>query len=156
MFSSLDKWELVGARPLHLAAARPFCHLKAPLGLSLFCFAPQTRICLLFLIIEVNDKCSHHSNSKNNAPLWCIDPICKDGTTYIPNNYGYDHCSNRFPHTITLLVKFRVIILSLRWFLPAEKLPPGRFTLFSAAFYSSDPWQRHQGEPSARWPAPPR
>ena len=30
------------------------------------------------------------------------------------------------------------------------------FTLSSAAFYSSDPWQRHQGEPSARWPAPPR
>ena len=25
--------------------ARPFCHLKAPLGLSLFRFAPQTRIC---------------------------------------------------------------------------------------------------------------
>ena len=24
--------------------ARPFCRLKAPLGLSLFCFAPQTRI----------------------------------------------------------------------------------------------------------------
>ena len=89
---SYTKRELVGARPLHLAAARPFCHLKAPLGLSLFRFAPQTRICLLFLIIEVNDKCSHHSNSKNNAPLWCIDPICKDGTTYIPNNYGYDHC----------------------------------------------------------------
>ena len=31
-----------------------------------------------------------------------------------------------------------------------------RFTLFSEVFYSSDPWQRHQGEPSARWPAPPR
>ena len=29
------KRELVGARPLHLAAARPFRHLKAPLGLSL-------------------------------------------------------------------------------------------------------------------------
>ena len=25
--------------------ARPFCRLKAPLGLSLFCFAPQTRTC---------------------------------------------------------------------------------------------------------------
>ena len=37
--------ELVGARPLHLAAARPFGRLKAPLGLSLFCFAPQTRTC---------------------------------------------------------------------------------------------------------------
>ena len=27
--------ELVGARPLHLAGTRPFCYLKAPLGLSL-------------------------------------------------------------------------------------------------------------------------
>ena len=27
--------ELVGARPLHLAGARPFCYLKASLGLSL-------------------------------------------------------------------------------------------------------------------------
>ena len=27
--------ELVGARPLHLACARPLCRLKAPLGLSL-------------------------------------------------------------------------------------------------------------------------
>ena len=27
--------ELVGAKPLHLANARPFCRLKAPLGLSL-------------------------------------------------------------------------------------------------------------------------
>ena len=36
---------LSGVRPLHLAAARPFGHLKAPLGLSLFRFAPQTRTC---------------------------------------------------------------------------------------------------------------
>mgnify|MGYP000773517740 CR=1 FL=1 len=41
---SYTKRELVGAGPLHLAYARPFCRLKAPLGLSLFCFAPQTRI----------------------------------------------------------------------------------------------------------------
>ena len=45
MIYLFDKLELVGARPLHLAAARPFCHLKAPLGLSLFRFAPQTRSC---------------------------------------------------------------------------------------------------------------
>ena len=42
---SFHKRELVGARPLHLAAARPFGRLKAPLGLSLFRFAPQTRTC---------------------------------------------------------------------------------------------------------------
>ena len=33
--AELDKSELVGARPLHLACARPRCRLKAPLGLSL-------------------------------------------------------------------------------------------------------------------------
>ena len=36
---------LVGARPLHLANARPFGRLKAPLGLSLLCCAAQTRAC---------------------------------------------------------------------------------------------------------------
>ena len=34
---------LVGARPLHLANARPFGRLKAPLGLSLLRCAVQTR-----------------------------------------------------------------------------------------------------------------
>ena len=34
---------LVGARPLHLACARPFGRLKAPLGLSLLRCASQTR-----------------------------------------------------------------------------------------------------------------
>ena len=34
---------LVGARPLHLACARPRCRLKAPLGLSLLRYASQTR-----------------------------------------------------------------------------------------------------------------
>ena len=37
---------LVGARPLHLASARPFGRLKAPLGLSLLRCAAQTRACL--------------------------------------------------------------------------------------------------------------
>ena len=40
---SYTKRELVGAGPLHLAYARPFCRLKAPLGLSLLRFAVQTR-----------------------------------------------------------------------------------------------------------------
>ena len=35
--------ELVGAMPLHLAVARPFCRLKSPLGTSLFRCASQTR-----------------------------------------------------------------------------------------------------------------
>ena len=41
----LCKRELVGAQPLHLAIARPFCRLKAPLGLSLLHFVSQTRTC---------------------------------------------------------------------------------------------------------------
>ena len=40
---------LVGARPLHLACARPFGRLKAPLGLSLLRFAAQTRTTLFLL-----------------------------------------------------------------------------------------------------------
>ena len=43
------KRELVGARPLHLAYARPFGRLKAPLGLSLLRFAAQTRTTLFLL-----------------------------------------------------------------------------------------------------------
>ena len=43
------KRELVGARPLHLAYARPFGRLKAPLGLSLLHFAAQTRTTLFLL-----------------------------------------------------------------------------------------------------------
>ena len=41
--------ELVGAGPLHLAYARPFGRLKAPLGLSLLHFAAQTRTTLFLL-----------------------------------------------------------------------------------------------------------
>ena len=42
---SYTKRELVGAGPLHLAYARPFGRLKAPLGLSLLRCAAQTRAC---------------------------------------------------------------------------------------------------------------
>ena len=47
--NSYTKRELVGARPLHLAYARPFGRLKAPLGLSLLRFAAQTRTTLFLL-----------------------------------------------------------------------------------------------------------
>ena len=40
-----DNGHLSGARPLHLACARPFGRLKAPLGLSLLRCAAQTRAC---------------------------------------------------------------------------------------------------------------
>jgi len=36
------KCELVGVKLRHLAIARPFCRLKAPLGLSLLHFVSQT------------------------------------------------------------------------------------------------------------------
>ena len=44
IFGQFCKLELVGAQPLHLAIARPFCRLKAPLGFSLLHFVSQTRI----------------------------------------------------------------------------------------------------------------
>ena len=37
--------ELVGGKPLHLAGARPFCRLKAPLGLSLLRSARKRELC---------------------------------------------------------------------------------------------------------------
>ena len=40
--------ELVGAKPLHLACARPFCRLKAPLGLSLLRCACKREFSILF------------------------------------------------------------------------------------------------------------
>ena len=43
--SEEGQWSLVGARPLHLACARPFGRLKAPPGLSLLRCAAQTRAC---------------------------------------------------------------------------------------------------------------
>ena len=49
---------LVGARPLHLANARPFGRLKAPLGLSLLRCAAQTRACLW------QAEQAHHSPGK--------------------------------------------------------------------------------------------
>ena len=39
------KRELVGAQPLHLADARPFCRLHTPLGCALLNFIQQTRTC---------------------------------------------------------------------------------------------------------------
>ena len=49
---------LSGRRPLHLANARPFGRLKAPLGLSLLRCAAQTRACLW------QAEQVHHTTSK--------------------------------------------------------------------------------------------
>ena len=57
-----DKRELVGARPLHLADARPFGRLKAPLGLSLVRCAAQT---LTFENTSLSAACK-----KKQGKLW--------------------------------------------------------------------------------------
>ena len=54
---------LVGARPLHLANARPFGRLKAPLGLSLLRCAAQTRACLWQA-----EQAHHANNEKQEVP----------------------------------------------------------------------------------------
>ena len=54
---------LVGARPLHLANARPFGRLKAPLGLSLLRCAAQTRACLW------QAEQAHHTTSKEKQSV---------------------------------------------------------------------------------------
>ena len=54
---------LVGARPLHLANARPFGRLKAPLGLSLLRCAAQMRACLW------QAEQAHHAASKEKQSV---------------------------------------------------------------------------------------
>ena len=54
---------LSGQRPLHLANARPFGRLKAPLGLSLLRCASQTRACLW------QAEQAHHAPSKEKQSV---------------------------------------------------------------------------------------
>ena len=54
---------LVRAKPLHLANARPFGRLKAPLGLSLLRCAAQTRACL-----RQAEQAHHANNEKQEVP----------------------------------------------------------------------------------------
>ena len=56
---------LVGARPLHLACARPFGRLKAPLGLSLLRCAAQTRACRV-----AGGAGSHLRQRKTGSSRW--------------------------------------------------------------------------------------
>ena len=55
---------LSGQRPLHLANARPFGRLKAPLGLSLLRCAAQTRACLWQA-----EQAHHANNEKQEVPV---------------------------------------------------------------------------------------
>ena len=65
---SYTKRELVGARPLHLAYARPFCRLKAPLGLSLLRSTAQTRTFENTLISAVCKKTQGKLWQKERGP----------------------------------------------------------------------------------------
>ena len=58
-----DSGHLSGRRPLHLANARPFSRLKAPLGLSLLRCATQTRACLW------QAEQAHHTTSKEKQSV---------------------------------------------------------------------------------------
>ena len=58
-----DSGHLSGRRPLHLANARPFGRLKAPLGLSLLRCASQTRACLWQA-----EQAHHANNEKQEVP----------------------------------------------------------------------------------------
>ena len=61
---------LVGATPLHLACARPFGRLKAPLGLSLLRCAAQTRACRV-----AGGTGSHPRQRKTERSRWGT-PCC--------------------------------------------------------------------------------
>ena len=60
---------LSGRRPLHLANARPFGRLKAPLGLSLLRCAAQTRACLWQA-----EQAHHANNEKQKVPTGAFLP----------------------------------------------------------------------------------
>ena len=60
-----DSGHLSGRRLLHLANARPFGRLKAPLGLSLLRCAAQTRACLW------QAKQAHHANNEKQEVPTC-------------------------------------------------------------------------------------
>ena len=79
------KRELVGAQPLHLVIARPFCRLKAPLGLSLLHFVSQTRTCrslVVYLIMAYTAKPRNGQDRSLQLILYCganIQMICRAG-----------------------------------------------------------------------------
>ena len=60
---------LSGRRPLHLANARPFGRLKAPLGLSLLRCAAKTRACLWQA-----EQAHHANNEKQKVPTGAFLP----------------------------------------------------------------------------------
>ena len=88
---SYTKRELVGARPLHLAYARPFCRLKAPLGLSLLRCASQTRTCRG----EAPPSCCARPFCRLKAPLGLSLLRCAAQTRTFENTLLSATCKKR-------------------------------------------------------------
>ena len=95
--------ELVGARPLHLACARPFCCSKAPLGLSLLRCASQTRSMRFERSGKGQELSRGHKFSilENFLPLWdcfllgraCPKPCqIKAKGHYLPRCFSFRFC----------------------------------------------------------------
>ena len=83
---------LVGARPLHLACARPFGRLKAPLGLSLLRCAAQTRACLW-----QEEQAHHANNEKQEVPSGGELPAVHIAIVCGFNRKFYKQCNSQRP-----------------------------------------------------------
>ena len=83
---------LVGARPLHLASARPFGRLKAPLGLSLLRCAAQTRACLWQA-----EQAHHANNEKQEVPSGGELPAVHITFVCGLNRKFYKQCNSQRP-----------------------------------------------------------
>ena len=88
---SYTKRELVGAGPLHLAYARPFGRLKAPLGLSLLRCASQTRTCRG----EAPPSCYARPFCRLKAPLGLSLLRCASQTRTFENTSLSATCKKR-------------------------------------------------------------
>ena len=88
---SYTKRELVGAGPLHLAYARPFGRLKAPLGLSLLRCAAQTRTCRG----EAPPSCYARPFCRLKAPLGLSLLRCASQTRTFENTSLSATCKKR-------------------------------------------------------------
>lgn len=88
---------LSGRRPLHLANARPFGRLKAPLGLSLLRCAAQTRACLW------QAEQAHHTTSKEKQGV----PDGERPVVHIACLWSFAGCARRgAPCFFTMLHHF--------------------------------------------------
>ena len=102
---------LVGARPLHLACARPFGRLKAPLGLSLLRCAAQTRACLWQA-----EQAHHANNEKQEVPSGGELPAVHIAIVCGFNRKFYKQCNSQ---QLVCDMQFTVVInesnRELRW-----------------------------------------